>query len=189
MLYQILAQRSSDPLPIGPLVAMLVVVVITLLVGISVVAAGIRIVPEHARLVVFRLGRCIGARGPGIILLMPMIDRSVSIDLRERAQPISGEPATTQDRAGVLVDFTWSYRVVDPVKSVLTVENLDAAARRTAIAALRSLIGGVSSGDLLFERARLRTELLARLREITAAWGIEVVNVEVQDIRRGVLTA
>jgi len=189
MFYPIVAQRSADPLPVGPLVAIGVVALVTLLVGVIVLVTAIRIVPEHSRLVVFRLGRCIGARGPGLVMLMPMLDRGVPIDLRERALQIDAESATTQDRAGVVIDFLWSYRVVDPVKSVLNVEDLDATARRTAIAALRSLIGNVSSGDLLFERSRLRTELLARLREITAAWGVEAVNVEVQDIRRGGSTA
>ena len=82
-------------------------------------AAAIKIVPEYRRIVVFRLGRCIGAKGPGLILLIPFVDRPVTVDLREQVREIPAQQSITQDNAPLSIDFLWYYKVFDPVQSVL----------------------------------------------------------------------
>jgi regulator of protease activity HflC (stomatin/prohibitin superfamily) len=94
-----------------------------LVLGFIFLANAIRIVPEYQRLVVFRLGRSIGAKGPGIILLIPVVDRAVKVDLREQVREIPHQTAITKDNAGISVDFIWYYKVLDPTESVLQVGN------------------------------------------------------------------
>ena len=91
-------------------------------------AAAIKIVPEYRRIVVFRLGRCIGAKGPGLILLIPFVDRPVTVDLREQVREIPAQQSITQDNAPLSIDFLWYYKVFDPVQSVLQVQNFELAA-------------------------------------------------------------
>src|SRR5210317_1965777 len=96
-----------------------------LLIGFVFVAQAIRIVPEYQRLVVFRVGRCIGPKGPGLIFLIPIVDRAVKVDLREQVREIPHQTAITKDNAGISVDFIWYYKVLDAVASVLQVGNLE----------------------------------------------------------------
>ncbi len=88
-------------------------------------ANAIRIVPEYQRLVVFRLGRCVGARGPGIVFLIPVIDRAVKVDLREQVREIPHQTSITKDNAPISVDFLWYYKVLDPTESILQVGNFE----------------------------------------------------------------
>src|SRR5690554_5262529 len=111
-------------------------------VGAIVIAAllfilnAIRIVPEYQRLVVFRLGRSIGAKGPGIVFLIPVIDRAVKVDLREQVREIPHQTAITKDNASISVDFIWYYKVLDPTESVLQVGNFEVAAQGMATTTL-----------------------------------------------------
>ncbi len=111
----------------NPVLICLVIGVVILLV--IFLAAAIKIVPEYKRLVVFRLGRCIGPKGPGLTLLIPFIDRPVSVDLREQVREIPTQASITQDNAPVSIDFLWYYKVFDPVQSVLQVQNFELAAQ------------------------------------------------------------
>ncbi len=101
--------------------------VVYCLIGVVVLGAliflgtALKIVPEYQRLVVFRLGRCIGARGPGLIILIPFIDRAVRVDLREQVREIPAQTSITADNAPISIDFLWYYKVFDPVQSVLQV--------------------------------------------------------------------
>ena len=88
-------------------------------------ASAIRIVPEYKRLVVFRLGRCVGTKGPGIVLLIPVIDRAVKVDLREQVREIPHQTSITKDNAPISIDFLWYYKVLDPAESVLQVGNFE----------------------------------------------------------------
>ena len=99
------------------------------LVGFVFLGQAIRIVPEYQRLVVFRLGRCVGPKGPGLIFLIPVVDRAVKVDLREQVREIPHQTAITKDNAGISVDFIWYYKILDPVESVLQVGNFEAAAQ------------------------------------------------------------
>jgi regulator of protease activity HflC (stomatin/prohibitin superfamily) len=157
------------------IIAVIVLVVIFL-------AAAIKIVPEYKRLVVFRLGRCIGPKGPGLVLLIPFIDRPVSVDLREQVREIPTQASITQDNAPVSIDFLWYYKVFDPVESVLQVQNFELAAQGIATTTLRSVIGGILLDGVLSEREKINTALRARLDEVTERWGVKVTNVEIREI-------
>jgi regulator of protease activity HflC (stomatin/prohibitin superfamily) len=151
-------------------------------VGGIVLANAIRIVPEYQRLVVFRLGRSIGTKGPGIVILIPVVDRAVRVDLREQVRDIPHQTAITKDNASIAVDFIWYYKVVDPTESVLQVGNFESAAQGMATTTLRAVIGGIPLDDVLSEREHINTMLRTRLDEVTERWGVKVTNVEIREI-------
>jgi len=146
------------------------------------IAQAIRIVPEYQRLVVFRLGRCIGEKGPGLIFLIPVIDRATRVDLREQVREIPHQTAITKDNASISVDFIWYYKVLDPTESVLQVGNFEAAAQGMATTTLRAVIGGIPLDDALSEREHINSMLRTRLDEVTERWGVKVTNVEIREI-------
>src|SRR3970040_891264 len=98
------------------------------LIVLALLVSAIRIVPEYQRLVFFRLGRCIGARGPGVVLLIPVIDRGVKVDLREQVREVPHQTSITKDNAPISIDFLWYFKVLDPAESVLQVGNFEMAA-------------------------------------------------------------
>jgi regulator of protease activity HflC (stomatin/prohibitin superfamily) len=151
-------------------------------VGFIFLANAIRIVPEYQRLVVFRLGRSIGTKGPGIVILIPVVDRAVRVDLREQVRDIPHQTAITKDNASIAVDFIWYYKVVDPTESVLQVGNFESAAQGMATTTLRAVIGGIPLDDVLSEREHINTMLRTRLDEVTERWGVKVTNVEIREI-------
>ena len=153
-----------------------------LVVAFIVAANSIRIVPEYQRLVVFRLGRCVGARGPGIVFLIPVIDRAVKVDLREQVREIPHQPSITKDNAPISIDFLWYYKVLDPAESVLQVGNFESAAAGIAATTLRAVIGGIPLDDVLSEREHINNMLRTRLDEVTERWGVKVTNVEIREI-------
>ncbi len=155
--------------------------VLFLLVVFLLVSA-IRIVPEYQRLVVFRLGRSIGAKGPGLVLLIPFIDRGVRVDLREQVREIPHQTCITKDNAAIAVDFIWYYKVLDAEQSVLQVGNFEAAAQGMATTTLRAVIGGILLDDVLSEREHINNMLRTRLDEVTERWGVKVTNVEIREI-------
>jgi regulator of protease activity HflC (stomatin/prohibitin superfamily) len=153
-----------------------------ILIAFVVIANAIRIVPEYQRLIVFRLGRCIGAKGPGLILLFPVVDRAVKVDLREQVREIPHQTAITKDNASISVDFIWYYKILDAVESVLQVQNFEAAAQGMATTTLRAVIGGIPLDDALSEREHINSMLRTRLDEVTERWGVKVTNVEIREI-------
>jgi len=158
------------------------------LIGVLVLLAAafflmaVKIVPEYQRLVVFRLGRCVGERGPGLVLLIPFVDRGVSVDLRELVREIPTQTSITLDNAPISIDFLWYFKVFDPVQSVLAVGNFEMAAQGIATTTLRAVIGGISLDDALSQREKINAALRARLDEVTERWGVKVTNVEIREI-------
>jgi len=144
--------------------------------------SAIKIVPEYQRVVVFRLGRCIGNRGPGLVLLIPFIDRAVRVDLREQVREIPAQTSITKDNAPISIDFLWYYKVFDPTESVLQVGNFELAAQGIATTTLRSVIGGIPLDGVLSEREQINNALRSRLDEVTERWGVKVTNVEIREI-------
>jgi regulator of protease activity HflC (stomatin/prohibitin superfamily) len=171
---------NMDILGIGGGAACLVGAI--LVIGFVFLANAIRIVPEYQRLVVFRLGRSVGEKGPGIVFLIPVIDRAVRVDLREQVREIPHQTAITKDNAGISVDFIWYYKVLNPTESVLAVGNFEIAAQGMATTTLRAVIGGISLDDVLSEREKINTMLRTRLDEVTERWGVKVTNVEIREI-------
>ena len=153
-----------------------------LIIGLIFLANAIRIVPEYQRLVVFRLGRCVGAKGPGIVLLIPVIDRAVKADLREQVREIPQQTSITKDNAPISIDFLWYFKVLDPAESVLQVGNFEAAAQGMATTTLRAVIGGIPLDDVLSQREHINNMLRTRLDEVTGRWGVKVTNVEIREI-------
>lgn len=146
------------------------------------VGNAIRIVPEYQRLVVFRLGRCIGEKGPGLIFLIPVVDRAVRVDLREQVREIPRQTSITKDNAPIDIDFIWFYKVLNPTDSVLQVGVFELAAQGMATTTLRSVIGGILLDDVLSERETINNILRTRLDEVTGRWGVKVTNVEIREI-------
>ncbi len=142
----------------------------------------IRIVPEYQRLVVFRLGRCVGQKGPGLILLIPIVDKAVKVDLREQVREIPHQTSITKDNAPISIDFLWYYKVLDPSQSILQVGNFEVAAQGMATTTLRAVIGGILLDDVLSQREHINTTLRTKLDEVTERWGVKVTNVEIREI-------
>ena len=153
-----------------------------LVLGVVFLANAIRIVPEYQRLVVFRLGRVLTQKGPGIVLLLPFIDRAVKVDLREQIREVPHQTSITKDNAPISIDFLWYYKVLDPSESVLQVGNFEVAAAGIATTTLRAVIGGIPLDDVLSEREHINNMLRTRLDEVTERWGVKVTNVEIREI-------
>ncbi len=145
-------------------------------------ANAIKVVPEYQRLVVFRLGRCIGDKGPGLVLLIPFVDRPVKVDLREQVREIPHQTSITKDNAPISIDFLWYYKVLQPTDSILQVGNFELAAQGMATTTLRSVIGGILLDGVLSEREHINNMLRTRLDEVTERWGVKVTNVEIREI-------
>jgi regulator of protease activity HflC (stomatin/prohibitin superfamily) len=153
-----------------------------IVLAIILLASAIRVVPEYVRLVVFRLGRCIGARGPGIVILIPIVDRGVSVDLREQVREVPHQTSITKDNAPISIDFLWYYKVLNPMDSVLQVGSFESAALGMATTTLRAVIGGIMLDEVLSEREHINNMLRTRLDEVTERWGVKVTNVEIREI-------
>jgi regulator of protease activity HflC (stomatin/prohibitin superfamily) len=159
------------------------IVFIALLALVGVFAAlAIRIVKEYERLVVFRLGRALGARGPGMILLIPFVDKGVRVDLRENFFDVEPQTTITKDNAPLSIDFLVYMKVVNALNSVLEVEDFRGASRGIAITTLRALVGDMNLDDVLARRDQLNEMLQGKLDEVTNRWGIKVTAVEIREI-------
>jgi regulator of protease activity HflC (stomatin/prohibitin superfamily) len=160
--------------------AFLVLLVLTL--GGILVWASVRVVREYQRLIVFRLGRSIGARGPGLVLLIPGVDRGVRVDLREQFIQVPHQTCITRDNAPVNVDCLVYMHVVDSIDSVVQVQNYHGAAQGIAMTTLRSVVGDLSLDDVLAKREEINTLLRSKLDEVTERWGVKVNSVEIREI-------
>jgi len=150
--------------------------------GLIFIAYAVRIAPEYQRYVVFRLGRCIGSKGPGLVFLIPFVDRATKVDLREQVREIPHQNTITQDNAAVSIDFLWYYKILDPSQSVVQVADFEDAAQGMATTTLRAVIGGISLDDVLSKREHINNLLRTRLDEVTERWGVKVTNVEIREI-------
>ncbi len=155
----------------------ILVVVIALLVPQAV-----RIVREYQRLVVFRLGRLLATKGPGLVLLIPFVDRAVSVDLREFFLEVPRQDCITEDNAPISIDFIVFYKVVEPTMSVVQVQNFVGAAQGIATTTLRAVVGDIMLDDVLAKRDEINEILRAKLDEVTSRWGVKVTNVEIREI-------
>jgi regulator of protease activity HflC (stomatin/prohibitin superfamily) len=149
---------------------------------IMVIGSAIRVVPEYQRLVVFRFGRVLGAKGPGLVLLIPFVDRAVRVDLRERFFDVEPQTTITKDNAPLSIDFLVYMKVINPLPSVLEVEDFTGAARGIAITTLRALVGDMVLDDVLARRDVLNENLQGKLDDVTNRWGIKVTAVEIREI-------
>ena len=164
------------------LTTILCVIAFVVVALVLFIANAIRIVNEYQRLVVFRLGRCIGTKGPGLVLLIPVIDRAVRVDLREQVREVPHQVSITKDNAPISIDFLWYYKVMDPTLSVVGVGNFELSAAGMATTTLRSVIGGIPLDEVLSQREHINQTLRTKLDEVTERWGVKVTNVEIREI-------
>jgi regulator of protease activity HflC (stomatin/prohibitin superfamily) len=170
---------------IGLLIGAVILVALLALVG------AVRIVREYQRIILFRLGRAVGTRGPGLVFINPLTDRTSLVDLREQFLEIPHQTAITKDNASISIDFIIFYKVVDPEMSVLRVQNFANAASNVAATTLRSVVGDMHLDDVLSKREEMNAALRLRLDEVTERWGVKVTTVEVREVNPppGVLDA
>jgi len=153
-----------------------------LVLALFVLANSLRILREYERGVVFRLGRFVGIRGPGLIVLIPFIERMVRMSLRTIAMDVEPQDVITRDNVSVRVNAVLYFRVMEPEKSVIEVEDFLFATSQLAQTTLRSVVGQAELDELLSERDKLNAEVQTILDEATDPWGIKVMTVEMKDV-------
>ena len=151
-------------------------------VVIFILANSIRVLNEYERGVIFRLGRAIGAKGPGLIILIPVIDKMVKVDLRTVTMDVPPQEVITRDNVSVKVNAVVYFRVLDPMKAVLSVENYLYATSQLAQTTLRSVCGQGEMDDLLSEREKINKQLQEILDRQTEPWGVKISAVEIKGI-------
>jgi regulator of protease activity HflC (stomatin/prohibitin superfamily) len=162
--------------------AIVVALVIILALAAVLAGASVRILREYERAVVFRLGRLIGQKGPGIVVLIPLIDRMVRVDLRTVTFEVPPQDVITRDNVPATVNAVAYFRVIDPVKSVIEVERIRNATSQIAQTTLRSVLGKADLDTLLAERETLNESLQTIIDEQTEPWGVKVTTVEIKDV-------
>ena len=154
-----------------------------LVVGIIVLlAASIRVVQEYERGVVFRLGRVMGARGPGLIILLPFVERMVKVDLRTITLDVPSQEAITGDNVTVKVNAVVYFKVVDPTMAIVEIEDYRRATWQIAQTSLRNVIGQSNMDQLLQDREMINEQLQHIIDEATEPWGVKVSIVEIKDV-------
>lgn len=161
----------------------MIIIIALIIIGFIFIASMVRIVPEYERGVVFRLGRCIGSKGPGIIFLLPLgIDKMVKVSLRTITLDVPAQDVITKDNVSVKVNAVVYFRVIDPTKAVISVENFFYATSQLSQTTLRSVCGQAELDKLLAEREKINEELQEILDKHTEPWGVKVSNVELKQI-------
>lgn len=159
-----------------------VVAVVIVLFALIILSNAIRILREYERGVVFRLGRLIGLKGPGLILLIPIIDKLVKVSLRTVVMDVPTQDVITQDNVSIKVNAVVYFRVVEPQKAIVGVENFLMATSQLSQTTLRSVLGQSDLDDLLSQREKINQKLQQIIDAHTEPWGVKVSNVEVKQI-------
>jgi regulator of protease activity HflC (stomatin/prohibitin superfamily) len=160
----------------------LVGIIVALFVVISILRAAIKIVPEYERGVIFRLGRVIGAKGPGLFVIIPIVDRMVRVSLRTVTMDIPPQDIITRDNVTVRVNAVSYFNVVDPVKAIISIQDYIFGTSQVAQTTLRSIIGQADLDQLLINRDEINQELQRIIDDLTNPWGVKVTLVEVKDV-------
>jgi regulator of protease activity HflC (stomatin/prohibitin superfamily) len=159
---------------------------IILLVGLAILlfllSSIVHIVREYERLVVFFFGRLQGARGPGIVFLIPFVQQAVKVDLRERFLEVPQQTCITKDNAPISIDFLVYSKVFDPLETVTAVVDFTGASQALAATTLRAVIGDIPLDDVLAKREEINNVLRSKLDEVTHRWGVKITNVEIREI-------
>jgi regulator of protease activity HflC (stomatin/prohibitin superfamily) len=161
---------------------LLAVVVVIALLAMTAAAASVRILREYERGVVFRLGRLLPQKGPGVVLLIPFIDRLVRVSLRTVTLQVPAQDVITRDNVPARVTAVTYFRVVDPNKSIVEIQDVLAATSQIAQTTLRSILGKADLDTLLGEREKLNEDLQQIIDDQTEPWGIKVTTVEIKDV-------
>ena len=164
-------------LPIIPMTTVYIVMILIILL-----ASAIRILREYERGVVFTLGRFTGVKGPGLIILIPGIQKMVRVDLRTIVMDVPSQDVISRDNVSVKVNAVLYFRVIDPERAIIQVENYDVATSQLAQTTLRSVLGQHELDEMLASRDKLNSDIQKILDEQTDAWGIKVANVEIKHV-------
>lgn len=141
-----------------------------------------RVVKEYERIVILQLGKFKSVRGPGFVIVIPILEQAVKVDLREKFLDIPAQTGITKDNASISIDFLVYYRITDPTKAVLKVENVESASANIATTTLRAVIGDIELDDVLSKREQINDVLRVKLDEATERWGLKVTTVEIREI-------
>jgi len=174
--------NSKESKRVEDLISLLPVLAVAGVVIFSLAGAAVKVVQEYERGVIFRLGRLVGAKGPGLFFIIPFIDRMVKIDLRTVTLDIPSQEAITRDNVTVRVNAVCYFRVVDPEAAVVRVENYLLATLQIAQTTMRSVLGQSELDELLSKREEINARLQQIIDEQTEPWGIKVSVVEVKDV-------
>jgi regulator of protease activity HflC (stomatin/prohibitin superfamily) len=167
----------------GDLLSSLLPILCVLFVGLVVLlAAAVRVVQEYERGVIFRLGRVVGAKGPGLFFIIPIVDRMVKVDLRTITLDVPSQEAITSDNVTVKVNAVVYFRVVDPVAAVIQIEDFRRATWQIGQTSLRNVIGQSMMDQILQDREKINETLQHIIDEATEPWGIKVSIVEIKDV-------
>lgn len=161
----------------------LILAAVAVAAAIYLLARGRTGIAEHERLVVFRLGRCIGQRGPGTAFLIPAVDRGVRVSLRDTSLDVASHRSVTRDGEPIHTDLRIHWKVVDPVRSVVNVEDAAEALRRRALIMLDEGVASMDLGDVHFGRGQIIQDLRTGLYQVAEGWGLQVTGVEVSAFR------
>ncbi|WP_369611589.1 slipin family protein [Sulfurisphaera javensis] len=164
-------------------VADIIGLVFLIIIILIFLAMSFRVVAEWQRAVVLRLGRVLGVKGPGIIFLIPFVDRPLVVDLRIVTVDVPPQTIVTKDNVTVTIDAVVYYKVVDPMKAVVSVSNYPAAVLNYAQTSLRDIVGQMELDEILTKREEINRRLQEILDTVTEGWGIKVTQVTVRDIR------
>jgi regulator of protease activity HflC (stomatin/prohibitin superfamily) len=165
----------------GAVLGLCLVSGIALVAGVLILRS-VRVINEYERLVVFRLGRLTGSRGPGLVLLLPVVERATKVDLRETLLEIPQQTSITRDNAPISIDFLIYWKVVDPELSVVQVSDFRSASLGIATTTLRAVIGDIDLDDVLAKREEINNVLRVKLDEVTERWGVKITGVEIREI-------
>ena len=160
----------------------LIIGVVVAVVVFFILWSMFRIVQDYKRLVILRLGRYEGTRGPGITLVIPVLEKATSVDMREKFLDIPAQTAITKDNASILIDFLVYYRITEPSLSILKVDNVERASANIATTTLRAVIGDIELDGVLSKREQINDILRVKLDEATERWGLKVTAVEIREI-------
>jgi regulator of protease activity HflC (stomatin/prohibitin superfamily) len=157
---------------------MIAAVIVVILVFMT-----LKVVPEYQRLVVLRLGKVLERpKGPGIVILIPLVDKAMRVDLREKYTEIPHQTCITKDNASISVDFLIYSKVVDPIASFVQVQDFDAAAEGIAVTTLRAVVGDIALDDVLAKREEINHVLQTKMDQVTTRWGVKITTVEIREI-------
>jgi regulator of protease activity HflC (stomatin/prohibitin superfamily) len=162
--------------------SVLTALAVLLVFGFALAGASVRVLREYERAVVFRLGRLMGEKGPGLVLLMPVLDRMVRVSLRTITHTVPPQDVITRDNVPARVDAVAYFRVIDADASVVDIEDYLRATSQIAQTTLRSVLGKADLDTLLSEREQLNEDLQRMIDEQTEPWGVKVVAVEIKDV-------
>jgi regulator of protease activity HflC (stomatin/prohibitin superfamily) len=162
--------------------ALLYGIIAAVVLVVAIIASAVRIVAEYERGVIFRLGRVMGAKGPGLFFIVPIIDRMVKVNLQTVTADIPPQDVITKDNVTLRVNAVAYFNVVEPIRAVVSIQNYLVGTSQVAQTTLRSILGQVELDDLLLKRDEINQQLQRIIDDLTNPWGVKVTLVEVKDV-------